>query len=111
MTELGDKVDEYLYWKWVDEEEWMADYGKGYLQDEVRELIEEGGWDVVAPFFEHLDTSWIESLTFMNGLSTLGMQIKAGSKKRRGSAIEQMKANHAGGFNWLIKQLEAQKPN
>jgi len=74
----------------------MCDYGKGYLQDEIRELIEEGGWDVVAPFFERLDTSWIESLTFLNGRGTFGKQVVSSLKKKRGSAIEQMKANHAG---------------
>ena len=81
-------------------------------KDKIRELIKEGGWAVCSPFFEHSDNSFIESLTFMGTGSWFAYEAKGWLKKKRGSPIEQMKANPIrGSFKWLIQELEAQKPN
>mmetsp|Transcript_14729 Transcript_14729/g.31993 ORF Transcript_14729/g.31993 Transcript_14729/m.31993 type:complete len:184 (+) Transcript_14729:582-1133(+) len=114
-TELGDKVDEYLYWFLCGMDEEVIYSKTGELQEEIRKLIETGGEDVVAPFFEHLDTSYIGSLTFFGGgdAFSIMMLTSTGLKNERGSAVHQMKSNSSlwRPFKWLIKQLETKKPN
>lgn len=116
-NELGDEVDVFLYWVFVEEEEFnMA----SYPCDDVN--IENARNDDVASFFVPLDQSYMGSLSFFqDGKSSFASCMAHGLKNKEGSAIEQMKAfakwyasedNHVYGhrlekLDWLIKKLEA----
>lgn len=117
-TELGDKVDKFLYWVFSEEEEGnTVEYGtKDYMKE-----IEKAGNDEIASFFVPLDQSYMGSLSFFQGGGgTFAMCMADGLKNEEGSAVAQMKAfakwyaenDHYYGhrvkkLDWLIKKLEA----
>ena len=129
-TKLGDKVDKYLYWTFVEEEE---NHESGYeateeITAELTTLLENAGEEDIAPFYQELNGNFMGSLTFFadGEGGTFQMSIKEGLKNEKGSAIDQMKAfakwyamnqdTHYYGYNvegldWLIAKIEAKKSN
>jgi hypothetical protein len=121
-TKLGDKVDKYLYWTFVEEEE---NHDSAYdatekITTELTTLLENAGGDDIAPFYQELNGNFMGSLTFFadGEGGTFQMSIKEGLKNEKGSAIDQMKAfakwyalnqdNHYYGYH---VEIEAKKPN
>jgi hypothetical protein len=122
QNKLGDEVDKFLYWVFIEEEEGdmceytgTADFGP---------QIDNAGKDDIDSFFVPLDQSYMASLSFFQGSGTFGDSMANGLKNKGGSAIEQMKAfakwyakgEHYYGdrvekLDWLIKKLEAKKVN
>lgn len=135
QTELGDKVDKFLYWTCAEEEENnQCMYANGHKK-ELETVIDNAGYDEIAPFYEPLNQSYMQSLSFFaptagyGGMgSTFATMMAPGLKNKKGSAIEQMKAfakwyasipidpnvGYGGRIkrlDWLIKKFEAKKPN
>jgi hypothetical protein len=114
-TLLGDYVDLYLYWVFCEKEE--AGCGSpSYcatkeLKGAIAGLVKFGGRDIVAPFFEPLDTPFSRSLSFFRGHSTYGMMMAMHFKDKPGmSAIQSMEIFPRGAskeLKWLIGKLKS----
>ncbi|EJK45461.1 hypothetical protein THAOC_35922, partial [Thalassiosira oceanica] len=125
----GARMDaEYIYNVMIDVEEYrMCDYGLcDGNQRAITAVIRRDGKAAVAPFFEPLDVSYFQTLTFFNGGGgSLQSRLEKGITSS-GSAVEQMEAfnkyfeeqddYHWGGqgerydtipeLEWLIKKLK-----
>jgi hypothetical protein len=123
QTELGEKVDKFLYWVFSEEEEGnMCQY---VGTTDFGPQIDNAGKEDIDSFFVPLDQSYMASLSFFQlGGGTFGDSMANGLKNKEGSAVEQMKAfakwyakgEHYYGYrveklDWLIKKLEAKKVN
>lgn len=124
-TALGNKVDQYLYWVFCEEEEsnMCAYAATKEHKAEVEHLIENAA--EVAAFHEQLNGSYMGSLSFFNGgRGTFGDSMQNGLKNKKGSAVQQLKAfqkwyaetdhyygDYIEGLDWLIMKLDAKKPN
>ena len=122
QNKLGEEVDKFLHWVFIEEEEGdtceytgTADFGP---------QIDNAGKGDIDSFFVPLDQSYMASLSFFQLGGTFGDSMANGLKNKEGSAIEQMKAfanwyakgEHYYGhrvekLDWLIKKLEAKKVN
>ena len=128
-TELGDLVDEYIYFALSGAED-QCFYG-GETQDQIKELIKREGKASVVPFFEPLGVSYFRTLTYFqegqHRKDDYGLHVDMkGGIVDSGSAVEQIEAFHAyfkehggrymghksqGGdnvseFAWLVKRLK-----
>ena len=120
QTDLGEKVDKFLYWAFIEEEE--GDMCQYESTENFGPQIDNAGKDDIDSFFVPLDQSYMASLSFFQGSGTFGDSMANGLKNKEGSAIEQMKAfakwyakgEHFYGdriekLDWLIKKLEEAK--
>ena len=127
-TNLGHKVDQFLYWVFCEEEE-KGTCGSRYghmHKDEVEALLDNASEDDIATFYEELNCSYMRSLSFfVPGGSSFPMEVEGGVVEK-GSAIDQMKAFtrwyqmyqdatgwgfRVEGLDWLIAKFEAKKSN
>ena len=128
-TELGDLVDEYIYFALSGAED-QCFYG-GETQDQIKELIKREGKASVVPFFEPLGVSYFRTLTYFqegqHRKDDYGLHVDMkGGIVDSGSAVEQIEAFHTyfkehggrymghksqGGSNmsglaWLVERLK-----
>ena len=125
-TELGDLVDEYIYWVMCEVEEFrQCDFGHcDDNQRAITALIRRDGRAAVVPFFEPLNVSYFRTLSFFSsdGEGTFSAMEKG--IVNSGSAVEQIEAftkyfeeqeeyhhleqeyDTIPELKWLIKQLK-----
>lgn len=127
-TELGKSIDGYLtsIFSEVEEHDMVRYATTGEHKKEIESIFSSNGADVVIPFYQPLNKSFMKSIRFFasEGQGTFQMTIENGLKNKKGSAVDQMKTfakwyakqnNFLGyggridGLDWLIHKLDEQK--
>lgn len=131
-TELGKSIDGYLSSVFSEvEEHGMCRYASTREhKQEIESILSSNGADVVSPFLQPLNKSFMKSIRFFaSGWGTFTMMIESGLQNKKGSAIDQMKTfakwfeeaaykeihyygdedGRIEGLDWLIGKLDAQK--
>ena len=127
-TELGKSIDGYLtsIFSEVEEHDMVRYATTDEHKKEIESIFSSNGADVVIPFYQPLNKSFMKSIRFFasEGQGTFQMTIESGLKNKKGSAVDQMKTfakwyakqnNFLGyggridGLDWLIHKLDEQK--